>query len=163
MATSYYDLIEMFFHRIEKDRDFFNYFSLSDEEAMEIAETRAQAYLEEAVARIQIECHPTVDFSDRGDDEFNWDLNDREKLLVTSLMYEYYLGRDISYLKLQNVNYTSTDLRVFDPSNWRLSFMEMYESVRAQNAELLDIYKNTSRETGEYLALDFSRYDTGGE
>ena len=26
MATSYYDLIEMFFHRIEKDRDFFNYF-----------------------------------------------------------------------------------------------------------------------------------------
>lgn len=161
MATPYSVLIERFYRRIEKDRDFFHYFELSDGEALSLAKNRALGYLDEAVALIIMECMPQVDFSDRDDDkeQFNFDLNDSEKHLISSLMYQYYLDRDIAFLKVLNVNYTSTELRVFDPSNARSTFLEMYKFVCEQNDGLMDRYKNTDRSTGALKVIDFSSYD----
>lgn len=161
MATPYTIPIEKFYRRIEKDRDFFNYFELSDLEALSLAKTRALGYLDEAVALIIMECVPQVDFSDRDSDaeQFNFDLNESEKHLISSLMYQYYLDRDIAYLKVLNVNYTSTEIRVFDPSNARSTFLEMYKFVCEQNEALMDKYKNTDRSTGMLKVLDFSSYD----
>ena len=48
MATPYSVLIERFYRRIEKDRDFFNYFEMSDGEALSLAKNRALGYLDEA-------------------------------------------------------------------------------------------------------------------
>lgn len=162
MGTKYSVLIDLFFKRIEKDKSFFRYFELDDISAMELAENRANTYLQEAVGRLMLQGKPTVDFSDRNDTDgyFNFDLTDTEKLILPSLMYESYLDRDVPLLKLMNVNYTPTEMRVFDPTGARNSFMNMYKQVQEANAVLIDNYKNTDRLTGEYRSFEFSKYDT---
>ncbi|MEG1563299.1 MAG: hypothetical protein RR365_06185 [Bacteroides sp.] len=161
MATSYSALYEWFYRRIEKDIEFFNYFNLTDKEAMELAEKRAFGYMNEAVAKITLECQPSVDFSKRDDTlkQFNFDLNDTEFLIISSVMYQYYLDRDIPHLLTLNVNFTPTELKVFDPSGARGSFMSMYKFLCEQNDSLLDKYKDTDRETGKNRTVDFSIND----
>ena len=51
-------------------------------------------------------------------------------------------------------------MRVFDPSNARKTFLSMYEAVKAENAILIDTYKNSDRVTRRYNAIDFAQYDT---
>jgi len=161
MSTSYSVPLEAFYHRIEKDRDYFNYFNLTEAEAMALAKERALAYMDEALVRIALECHPSVDFSDRDDtsEVFNFNLTRNEVMLVSSLMYQSHLEREIAYIKTINVNYTPTELRVFDPSNARSSFLDMYKLVCEQNDSLMDKYKSTDRTTGTYKTINFDSYD----
>lgn len=161
METPYVVFIDAFISRIEKDIDFFNYFMMIDEQAMDLAHKRAKVYLHEAFSRIMMECNPSVDFFDYDDasETLNFEVNGKEVFLVSMLMYESYLSRDISKIKIRNVDYTSTDLRVFDPSNSRATFMDIYNNVRKQNEELLDTYKNTDRMTNDYVGVDYTRYD----
>lgn len=161
MGTAYQTILDAFYHRIEKDKEFFNYFNLTDAEALALAKERSLSYMDEALARITFECQPSVDFSDRDDanESFGFTLSKIEIFLVSSLMYQSHLERDIAYLKTINVNYTSTDLRVFDPSNARSTFMDMYKSVCDQNEALMDKYKNLDRATGTYKTVDFNAYD----
>ena len=162
--TPYSEIYDQFFHRIEEDRDFFNYYKLSDDEVMAVAKERASAYMDEAVARITINCLPTIDFDARTEDGtgFQEDLTPSEKFLISSLMFEQYMERDIAYLKRLSVNYTNKELTTFSPDNWRNSFQNMFESVQLKNLALMDKYKNTDRLTGQYRVLDFSSFDAEG-
>lgn len=161
--TSYDVIIDMFFRRVEQDRKFFLYVGLSDDESMSLARERAIGYFEEAVGLLVLYGRPqAVDFSDRDDgaQAFNFDLTQTEKLLLSALMYQQYLQRDIAYLKTLSVNYTATDLRVFDPSNARSTFMAMYNTVVGECNSLLDMYRNTNRDDGSYLSINFGAYDS---
>lgn len=168
MGTPYTVIINAFLRKVELDRQYFFYNDLSDEYAMKIATDRAYAFLEEASDRVMLECMPVVDFSlmytDNGDVDqngaFSFDIVPQERLLLSSLMYEAYMARDISRLKTMDVNFTGTEMRVFDPSNARKTFLSMYESVKAQNAVLIDMYKNSDRATGHYNVIDFAKYDS---
>ena len=161
MATSFEKPINRFFYRIEEDREFFRYFDLDETAAMQLAHQRATHYLMDAIDRIMIDGMPAIDFGDYDEvlAEFNEDLTSKEIYLLASLMYECYLSKDIAKLKTYTVNYTHVDLKVFDPSNARNSFMEMYESVRLQNERLLDMYRCTDRLTGQFKTIDFASYD----
>lgn len=163
MATPYIVPIEAFYRRVEKDYEFFNYFDLTPEEAMELARERANGYLMEATGMLMLKCVPDVDFNDRDDvaQEFNFDWTNSEVFLIGSLMYEMYLDRDIARLKCLMVNYTPTDLRVFDPSNARSTFLAMYESVCNKNALLIDDYASRDRLTGKLKGIDYASYDEG--
>lgn len=161
MATPYQVPIEAFYRRIEKDKEYFNYFGLTSEEAMELARERAAGYLNEATGMLVLKCVPDVDFNDRDDlvQEFNFDWTNAEVFLISSLMYEMYLDRDIAKLKCLMVNYTPTDLRVFDPSNARNSFLEMYDKVCNKNIQLIDDYASRDRLTGKLKGIDYASYD----
>lgn len=165
MGTPYSTLINSFLRRIEKDGDFFDYVNLSGAESLVLATTRAQGYLEEALGKIAIECQPSVDFSDIDEDEatgaisFNFDLTIHEKFLIPSLMYEVYLNREFAYLKNLSVNYTPVELRVFDPSNARSTFLDIYKLVQEENIHLMDLYKSTDRATGTFVGIDYSFYN----
>lgn len=161
MATSFSKPIQRFFRFIEEDREFFDYYHLSDSEALDIATTRARAYLQDAIDRVMLECQPDVDFSDFDDVawSFNIDLTSKEVYLLASLMYERYLFKDIAKLKTWSVNYTAKELTVFSPSEARNSFNNMYEAVCQRNEQLLDTYRNTDRLTGAFKGIDYSSYD----
>lgn len=158
MGTPYSDIIKLFLDRVEKDRDFFSYFNIKDEDAIVLAQTRAQSYLEEATNRIMIECQPTVDFSDKDDTlgVFGFFLTAQERFLIPSLMFEAYLSRYIGYLKIKAANYTASEIRVFDPSRARDSFMEMYRFVCEQNKAYLEMYNSKDRVTNEYLGINYT-------
>ena len=159
--TSFEILIERFFHRIEKDRDFFNYFQLTDTEAMDLATQRAESLLYEAVSIISLKTTTAVDFYnyDKENKTFNFDLNNTEIMLISSFMYQQYLERDIAKLKILSVNYTSSNLKVFDPSNARSTFKALYDDVCIRNELLLDEYNNKDRETNQFLAIDYGSYE----
>lgn len=156
MGTPFLEPINRFLRRIEEDRDFFQYFQLSDDEALDLARRRARNYLEDAIDRMMMDGRPSVDLTDidEGSFSFNIELTRNEVFLLSSLMYEYYLDKDISRIKTLNINYTGTELRVFDPSNARSSFLQLYENVQRQNEKLLDTYRNVNRETGEFISIN---------
>lgn len=159
--TSFNILIDRFFHRIETDRGFFNYFNLTDNEAMELANQRAEALLYEAIDLLSLRTTHDINFADINYKNkcFNFDLTDKEIMLVSSFMYQQYLERDIAKLKVLSVNYTSSNLKVFDPSNARSTFKELYEKVCANNDLLLDEYNNKDRETNQFIRIDYGSYE----
>lgn len=160
--TAFNTVIERFLHFVERDRKFFNYLELLPEESMDVTYLRSKNLLLEAADLLMLKCTPTVDFSDysEADETFSFDLTPREIQLLASIMYLRYLHRDIAKLKCMSVNYTSTDLKVYDPSNARTTFMTMYNNIEADVEALIDIYKNTDRRTGAYLEVNFSAFDT---
>ena len=161
MATSFQKPVNVFLSWIEKDIDFFRYFGLTDDEAKELAVKRSKAILLQANAALKLRCKCSVDFADcnTDTDEYNFELNDAEVYLIGSIMYELYLFKDFARLKLENVNYTATELRVFDPSNARSTFMEIYKNIVENNKLLIGEYRDTDRETGQYLTINYSKYD----
>ena len=161
MATSYSEIIDAFLMRVELDRKYFHYRDVDAEDGLKVARFRAFMFLSEACGRLMLEGMPGMSFVVEGDENgaFAFDVTAGEKYLLASLMYEQYMARDIAHLKTMNVNFTGTELRIFDPSNARKTFLSLYEEVRAQNDYLLDVYKNSDRLTGLYSMIDFSRHD----
>ena len=160
MGTSIETPIELFLRRIEEDKKFFNYYNLMPFEAMELAKKRAKHFLEEAIGRISIECQPEVDFTERDEDgNFTFEWTAQEKFLIPAIMYEIYLNRDFAYLKSLNVNFTSSELKTFDPSNARKSFLELYNKVKEENKHLIARYRDTERSNGSYKTVNFASYD----
>ena len=110
-----------------------------------------------------LRCKSDIDFTDVDvdNDVYTADLNSNEIYLVGSMMYEIYLQKDIAKIKLDNVNYTASELKVFDPSNARSTFMSIYNTVVEENKMLIAEYRDTDRKTGKYLGIDYAVYDEG--
>ena len=165
MGTSFQNVIDRFLTLVEQDRTFFNYLELMDDESMRITKQRAKNLLTESADLLMLRITPlanAIDFTDYDTEEacFNFDLTPREVQLLASVMYERYMFRDIAKLKCMSVNYTPTDLKVYDPSNARSTFMSMYRNIQTVTDELIDIYKNSDRNTGSLIQVNYSAYDT---
>ena len=161
MATSFQKPVDIFLGRIEKDIDFFRYIGLSDGEAAQLAAERSKNILLQANLALALRCKSDIDFTDVDvdNDVYTADLNSNEIYLVGSMMYEIYLQKDIAKIKLDNVNYTASELKVFDPSNARSTFMSIYNTVAEENKMLIAEYRDTDRKTGKYLGIDYAVYD----
>jgi len=68
-------------------------------------------------------------------------------------MLVIYLSGNIPPLATANVNYTGRELRVFDPSNARSTFMEMLQSVRANLAAKMDLYRSNDRDSNKLVSI----------
>ena len=154
--TDFATVYDMFFRRIEKDKAFFLYIDTDKYESMDLARERARGLLDEAVGIITAFCRPKVDFTAQSSDGFDEDLTPFEKLLISSLMYQQYLEREIAYIKNLSRDYTSTDLRVFSPSDARTSFLSLFETVKKECLNLMNEYVCTDRETGELIGVGYS-------
>ena len=158
--TSYEVLYIAFFNRIEKDEQFFNYNGVSKEDALILAKSRAKNYLIEAVNTIKLKC--TLDINIQLDDnleEISVDLTSTEILLISSLMYEIYLSRDIALLKSMVNALTSTDIKLlYAPANERKTFMDMFKTIQEYNLTLIDNYNGRDRLTGKRKLIDYSSY-----
>ena len=62
--TTFEEVNEIFFRKVEEDRGFFNYFNLSEAEAMDLATDRATSFLREAAARLNLEVSNGINFLD---------------------------------------------------------------------------------------------------
>lgn len=159
--VSFETLYEAFFDKIEKDKDFFSYNNVSVEEALNIAKTRSNRYLKEALSTISLKCTPDkcgknfIDFNDRRE-SLNYDLTYTEIDMIASVMYEKYLFREFSKLKAQANRFTTKDFNVFSPANERNSFTEMFKTIQRSNEVLIDNYKSIDHSTGNTLTIDYS-------
>lgn len=160
MATKWEDIYKIFWDKIEKDREFFEYNNVTLEEALEIAVKRSKSLLIESISRLTLSCSPDIDFYDYDVDleQFNFDLYDKEKDLIASIMREKYFDRDKSLLKAFEVRFTPSDLNIFSPANERKTFLDMYNDIVNENNKSISSYDSRDRKTGKLKTIDYSIY-----
>ena len=160
MSTSFEKVINKFFRKIEKDREFFSYYNVSLEDAMQLAKEQANGYLLEAVEKLTDECVPDVDFFDYDEElqVFNFKLTDKEIGLLTDLMREVYFERDFVTLKAFKIAMTPSDLNQFSPASERKTFTDMVNGIKSENIGKISQYASVDRVTGKKKLINYSQY-----
>lgn len=161
MSTSFEKVINKFFRKIEKDREFFSYYNVSLEEAMQLAKEQANGYLLEAVEKLTDECVPDIDFFDYDEElqAFNFKLTDKEIGLLTDLMREVYFERDFVTLKAFKIAMTPSDLNQFSPASERKTFTDMVNGIKSENIGKISQYASVDRITGKKKLINYSQYN----
>ena len=161
MSTSFEKVINKFFRKIEKDREFFSYYNVSLEEAMQLAKEQANGYLLEAVEKLTDECVPDVDFFDYDEElqVFNFKRTDKEIGLLTDLMREVYFERDFVTLKAFKIAMTPSDLNQFSPASERKTFTDMVNGIKSENVGKISQYASVDRVTGKKKLINYSQYN----
>ena len=161
MSTSFEKVINKFFRKIEKDREFFSYYNVSLEEAMQLAKEQANGYLLEAVEKLTDECVPDVDFFDYDEElqVFNFKLTEKEIGLLTDLMREVYFERDFVTLKAFKIAMTPSDLNQFSPASERKTFTDMVNGIKSENVGKISQYASVDRMTGKKKLINYSQYN----
>ena len=161
MSTSFEKVINKFFRKIEKDREFFSYYNVSLEDAMQLAKEQANGYLLEAVEKLTDECVPDVDFFDYDEElqVFNFKLTEKEIGLLTDLMREVYFERDFVTLKAFKIAMTPSDLNQFSPASERKTFTDMVNGIKSENVGKISQYASVDRMTGKKKLINYSQYN----
>jgi hypothetical protein len=161
MSTLFEPIRNKFYRRIENDKDFFKYYNISTEEAIQLAENRANGYLIEAVERLTDNCTPDINFFDYDEilEQFNIDLTKKELGLLADLMYEVYFDRDLVLLKAFRIAMTPSDINQFSPAPERKTFTEMVNGIKLENLTKIDHYESVDRLTGKPKMIDHSQYE----
>lgn len=160
-TTSFDKVISRLLRKIEKDKDFFSYYNLSVSEVQSLVMEQAVGYLYDAVDLLTSKCEPEVDFYDYDEELqiFNFELNQREIGLLSSLMYEVYFERDEALLKAFKIRMTPSDLNQFSPASERRTFEDMLQRIKNENINKISKYVSTDRNTGKRKIIDHSQYD----
>lgn len=161
MSTSFEKIINKFFRKIEKDREFFSYYNVTLEDAMQLAKEQANGYLLEAVEKLTDECVPDIDFFDYDEElqVFNFKLTEKEIGLLTDLMREVYFERDFVTLKAFKIAMTPSDLNQFSPASERKTFTDMVNGIKSENVGKISQYASVDRVTGKKKLINYSQYN----
>ena len=97
--TTFDYLFNRFYKRIEKDEEFFNYYNVDVEEAIQLAHERARGCLIDALDRLSSTSNLQVDFSDYDEEieELGFKTTNKENKLIVDLMFQVYMERDLPY------------------------------------------------------------------
>ena len=149
--TTFDYLFNRFYKRIEKDEEFFNYYNVDVEEAIQLAHERARGCLIDALDRLSSTSNLQVDFSDYDEEieELGFKTTNKENKLIVDLMFQVYMERDLPLLHAFKINFTPSDLTVFSPANQRNSYEAFIARLDNDNEIALDDYKSRDRETGK--------------
>lgn len=160
--TSFQELNDLFFEKIEEDGDFFYYYNLTSSESMQIANERAETYMFQAIAKFWQKCEPEIDIYDYDKDTktFNFDLTEQEVDVLTNLMIEAYFKARKAKLRAFEIQFTPSDLKVFSPNEDRKTFMEMYQDLKVENEIMMDNYSGKDRMTGASKTIDYTQYSS---
>lgn len=160
-TTSFDKVTSRLLRKIEKDKDFFEYYNLSVSEVQSIVMEQAVGYLYDAIDLLTSKCEPDIDFYNYDEEllQFNFELTQREIGLLASLMYEVYFERDEALLKAFKIRMTPSDLNQFSPANERVSFENMLQRIKNENTNKIAKYISTDRNTGKRKMIDHSQYD----
>lgn len=152
--TSINDIIERFYHYIENDTDFFNYFELDEIKCLEVAQKRSSVLLVEAASYlcnkvgIGSAFYLNTDFSG-----FDEDLTSVEVDLLVKAMFLCYLRRDLTTLRTFQGVMTSSDLNMYSPANERKTFNEMVKTFEDELKIEISEYCMVDRKTGSFRQI----------
>ena len=160
-TTSFDKITSRLLRKIEKDKDFFEYYNLSVSEVQSLVMEQATGYLYDAIDLLTSKCEPPVDMYNYDEElmQFNFELTQREIGLLASLMYEVYFERDEALLKAFKIRMTPSDLNQFSPANERASFENMLQRIKNENTNKIAKYVSTDRKTCKRKMIDHSQYD----
>jgi len=68
--------------------------------------------------------------------------------MLTNLMVQQHLYRDIMKLKIYNSYFTTQEVRIFSPANDRKTFVDMFRDIEDRNIKEIKSYNSRDRLTG---------------
>lgn len=152
--TPYNNVIKRFTRKIKKDKEFFCYRNLTEEQLLEVIQKRSIELLDDAVNEIQLQISimQDVDFLNKDDDlqHFNFNLTTVEEDLISDLMVVKYFDEELVKLKATQ-KYLGDDIKIFSPNAERKTFLEMVEFKHNKFEIKLGDYNSKHRITGEHL------------
>lgn len=160
--TAFSEVINAFYHYIENDVDFFNYFELDEDECMEVAGQRAGVLLEEATSYLCRKLIVENVFSNIEQVEsqdgsmymaFTETLTSTEINLLVKAMFLTYLQRDLTMLRTFHGVMTSSDLNMYSPANERKTFVAMVQQYEDNLKVEISEYQMFDRETGGFVQI----------
>lgn len=154
--TSFDTIYKRFFDRVEKDLDFFKYYNVSEDKAMEIAVSRAESLLKDAIDVLMTKCSPDVNFHNYDDDLgcFNFKITSIEIKLLCDIMYELYLKKDIVNLKPVLNVLTSSDIKaLYSPNSERKTFQDLCKFLEDENEKSISKYIAKDRLTNKWKSI----------
>lgn len=158
--TSFDDVYEAFFSKMEEDDTFFDYFDLSKEQSMALAKDRALSYLKESIAIILRRCGADEAFmsADYDMEEFEEDLDINQIDILASLMFEQNYKRQYSKVKAFGMQFVPTTLQAFSPANDRKTLQETMDRIHENNLTMLDNYMSIEPGTYANKTIDYDSY-----
>ena len=153
--TAFEDVINAFYHYIENDVDFFNYFDIDEDECMEVAGQRAEVLLIEATSYLSRKMVFESVFSKYEVDskEFDETLNLAEINLLVKTMFLMYLQRDLTVLRTFHGVMTASDLNMYSPANERKTFVDMVQKYELDLQVEITEYQMRDRNTGTFVQI----------
>lgn len=148
------DIIERFYHYIENDTDFFDYFELNEEQCMEVALQRSSVLLVEAISYL---CRKigvgSAFFVNEDGTAMTEDLSEVEIDLLVKAMFLCYLRRDLTTLRTFQGVLTSSDLNIYSPANERKTFNDMVKAFEDELKIEISEYCMIDRITGQFKQI----------
>ena len=160
MATTFAEVNDIFFKRVIRDPDFFQYNNVPNSEVEELLNVNAFDYMIESISTILEYSEPIVDFNDYNttSEEFNFDLTKSEFQMFANLMFEKFLSRDRAMLKIYNKYFTTNEVKLFSPAEERRTFENMLESIEVKNIRAIRSYNSRDRLTGKLKTYGSTSY-----
>lgn len=158
VTNSWEPIINAFLFKVQSCSEFFNYYNVNDDEAMELARRRAVGYLVESISRLTSACSPDVDFYDYNAqiEEFGFEVTSEEIDILARLMLEMFLEKDIAKLRVGTNLFTSQDIKaLFSGWNERKTFVDMFSKIQEDNKIIIDSYISKDRLTGKRKSVEY--------
>lgn len=154
MNTPYLNITQRFERKIQKDKDYFIYNNVTDEELLKILHRRSKDLLNDSLdeLQLQIAIQQNLDLEDRDDilEIFNFELTKSEEDLISDLMVIKYFDEELIKLKAMQ-KYLGDDIKVFSPNAERKTYLEMVKFKHSQFESKLANYNSIDRKTGKFL------------
>ncbi len=162
MSTSYQEIYNAFFDRIEKDDTFVDYINLVDEECMELAKIRSHAYLMEAISELTSKCTPDINFQNYDDtlEIINEDLTINEINLLADIMFKIYMARDIPKLHVFEAKFAPSEIKMFSPAEERRAYLALIEKLQVDVDKAINNYASRDRITGKRKSINYDFYES---
>lgn len=150
IGREYSIIIDRFERKIKKDRKYFTYRNVSEDELIQIINQRGLDLLESALDELnpQITINHNINFDDRDDDleMFNFDLYRCDVDLISDAMIVKYMEEE--EVKLNKMEtYLGNDIKTYCPADERNSFLNMVKIKRNELTNKLDNYNTRDRKT----------------
>lgn len=151
---SYKKVIDLFTNKISEDKEFFCYYGLTDDEALEIINRRIKELLQLALNELQIKKAKKQDVNfldvDFDNEEFGFELIDTEIDLISDLMEVKLFDKQM--LKVKAVQkYLGDDIKIFSPNEERKTILELIDYKHSLFNRKLSDYNMIDRNTGDFL------------
>lgn len=146
-------MITRFFDKVETDSDFFDYYGVQEDEALQLATERARSYLREAIVYLYRETELDFDLGlvhDGAQYQFAEEITENEVDLLAEIMYLRHLERGLAKLTPKINVLSSSDLKVLhSPANERSSYVAMIDQARNNVVAMVSKYVAVDRLTGK--------------
>lgn len=149
-------VLTLFFDKLEADDEFFAYYGVDEDKAMELAKERAKSYLHDAVIFLRRRATGEVVFGLSGD-SFTVEITEDEAELLSDIMMLKYYERGLAKLLPKLNVFSASELKMLhSPANERTSYNEMLKDFREHIREEISWYCSHDRLTGAALSVDYT-------